>query len=269
MIEDYNRARKRGEREYRHCIYSGRYPYLPALDDFLEIQKQQNQVSLGIMEIPLSMIVGTKTAGRQNAFADNFMPLLSDKSEFALKWANLYDAQMSEGLRDPILAYEFMNRFYVQEGNKRVSVLKSVGAYSISADVIRILPEKTDSQDVQVYYEFLDFYEVTRLNEITFSEPGRYAELASMFGQDLEKPWDPDLVRVLRSAFLTFTDLYEQRRGDSLGITRGDAFLLYLRVFSLDSLLSEDKGRLKKRMEKVWTEFLTATNKAGNIELLY
>ena len=268
MIEDYNKAHRRGEREYRRCISAGKYPYLPALDDFLDVSRQQNQVPLGVTEIPLSMIVGTKTAGRQNAFAGNFMPLLSEKSEFALKWANLYDAQMNEGLRDPILAYEYLNRYYVQEGNKRVSVLKAVGAYAISADVIRILPEHTDSKDIQVYYEFLDFYEVTKLNAITFSEPGRYAELASLFGQGLDKPWDPDLVSVLRSAFLTFTDLYEERRGDSLGITRGDAFLLYLRVFSLDSLLSEDKGRLKKRMEKVWTEFLTATNKEGSIELV-
>ena len=65
MYEDYNKAKKRGDREFRRALSAGRYPYLPALDDILDNQQQQNQISLGVTEIPLSMIVGTKTAGRQ------------------------------------------------------------------------------------------------------------------------------------------------------------------------------------------------------------
>ena len=37
-------------------------------------------------------------------------------------------AQQEEGIREPVQAFEFMNRFYVQEGNKRVSVLRYFGA---------------------------------------------------------------------------------------------------------------------------------------------
>ena len=70
------------------------------------------------------MIVGTFTAGRRTAFAPNFMPLLDDESEFAAKWQTLYNAHLEEGIHDPIKCYEFMNRYYVLEGNKRVSVLK-------------------------------------------------------------------------------------------------------------------------------------------------
>ena len=51
-----------------------------------------------------------------------------------------------------------MNQFYVEEGNKRVSVMKYLGAYSIHAEVTRVLPKKTDSKENRIYYEFLDFF---------------------------------------------------------------------------------------------------------------
>ena len=66
---------------------------------------------------------------------------------------------MEEGIRDPILVYEFMHQFYVQEGNKRVSVMKYLDASHIMAKVIRILPEKTDEPSVKLYYEFIEFYQ--------------------------------------------------------------------------------------------------------------
>ena len=49
-----------------------------------------------------------------------------------------------------------MNRFYVEEGNKRVSVMKFVGAVTIPANVIRIRPPRTDSEQSRLYYEYLD-----------------------------------------------------------------------------------------------------------------
>mgnify|MGYP007031455233 CR=1 FL=1 len=47
------------------------------------------QEPLGLVDIPAESIVGTKTAGRHTAFASNFMPLLEDDTEFAVKWSNL------------------------------------------------------------------------------------------------------------------------------------------------------------------------------------
>ena len=267
MIEDYRAAKKRGEREYRRALSQGAYPYPPALDDFLEKTKQGQQIPLGVTELPLRLIVGTKTAGRQNAFSCGFMPLLSDKSEFAMKWSNLYESQMEEGLRDAILVYEYMNRFYVQEGNKRVSVMKYLGSYAITADVIRIMPEKNQNLDSEIYYEFVDFYNVTRLNIITFSEKGRYAELAELLGEDLITPWPEEKLEVLKSAFLRFEELYERKNPKGMDITTGDAFLLFLRVFSLDSLLNDTQESLRRRVDKMWAEFLTA-DKDDRIELI-
>ena len=94
------------------------------------------------MEIPLFLVVGTKTKGRQGAFAPDFMPAMEPDSEFASKWEALLQSQYEEGIRDPILVYEYMRRFYVLEGNKRVSVSKYVGGTTILAEVHRILPKR-------------------------------------------------------------------------------------------------------------------------------
>ena len=103
----------------------GQSPYLAVLDDILTDVDIVAQEPLGLVDIPAESIVGTKTAGRHTAFASNFMPLLDDDTEFAVKWSNLCDAQSGRGVSTPhIIAFEYLNKFYVQEGNKRVSVLK-------------------------------------------------------------------------------------------------------------------------------------------------
>ena len=114
-----------------------------------------------MVEIPADRIAGTKAKGRRSAFSRSFMPLLKDDTEFARKWMTLFGIQMTEGIRDPIKVYEFMNRFYVQEGNKRVSVLKYLGATSIWANVTRVVPVPTESKENRIYYEFMDFYDHT------------------------------------------------------------------------------------------------------------
>ncbi len=266
MLDDYVKARKRGEKEYRRAVAAGRYPYLPALDDIMEPSRAYQQVSLGINEVPLSMIVGTKTAGRRNVFSSGFMPLLDSDTEFGQKWIALYDSQIENGIRDPIRAYEYMNRFYVLEGNKRVSVMKYLGAYAIRADVIRIMPEHNQNLENEIYYEFVAFYQVTRMNEILFSGKGRYAALAKVFGQDLEKPWPQEAIDRLNRGFLTFTFCMEKKNPASIGQTMGDAFLLYLQIFTLDSLIRETKDTLLARIDKLWMEMLAQAN-ANNIDL--
>ena len=112
-LYDYMGALRQGRKQYQTAVARGEYPYLPVLDDILANTEIASEVNLGVIDVPLSRIVGTKTQGRTQAFASNFMPLLGEKSEFGAKWAFLYDHQIEEGIHDPIVAYEFMNRFYV------------------------------------------------------------------------------------------------------------------------------------------------------------
>ena len=124
MLEDYRNALRAGQRATRAAQARGQSPYLAVLDDILRGVNIVAQEPLGLVDIPAESIVGTKTAGRHTAFAPNFMPILEADSEFARKWSNLCDAHLEEGIRYPVTAYEYLNKFYVEEGNKRVSVLK-------------------------------------------------------------------------------------------------------------------------------------------------
>ncbi len=78
------------------------------------------------------------------------MPLLDLKTEFGAKWTNLCIAHMEEGIRDPVRCFEYMGRFYVQEGNKRVSVLKYFQASSVIANVTRVVPRYNDTPEVRL-----------------------------------------------------------------------------------------------------------------------
>ena len=104
----YQQALKQGRKAHRESVHKGSYPYLHVLDEILEGGMIVGQVDLGVMEIPTERIIGTKSAGRTNAFASNYMPLLPESSEFGLKWRRLCAAHLGdEGIRDPIRCYEY------------------------------------------------------------------------------------------------------------------------------------------------------------------
>ena len=148
--EQYAKALKLGQKAYKESMVRGEYPYPQVLDEILDEAFVAGQVEMGVIEIPTEQIVGTKTAGRRSAFAANFMPLLDMDSEFAFKWMDLCAAHLGdEGIRDPIRCYEYLGRFYVQEGNKRASVLKSYNAPTIPGYVVRMIPRWSDDPAVR------------------------------------------------------------------------------------------------------------------------
>ena len=175
-ILQYERALRSGQRYYKEAISRGEYPYPPVLDDIVNEANIAGTAELGVINIPTERIAGTKSAGRTAALAGNFMPLLDLKTEFGAKWTALCVAHLgNEGIRDAIRCYEYMGRFYIQEGNKRASVMMSYRAPSIPAHVIRMIPVYSEDHDVQVYYEFMRFYALSRLYSVEFRHRGCYA----------------------------------------------------------------------------------------------
>ena len=262
----YVNALKNGQKDYRTHLQKGDYPYLPALDEILSYTKVEYEVSLGFCEIPLELIVGTRTRGRTNAFASNFMPLLASNSEFAGKWIHLCNSLQEEGLRDPVKVYEFMNRFYVLEGNKRISVLKYLDAYSVPCSVIRVVPKRTDLKENEIYFEFLDFYEVTKTNIIYFSEKGRFAKLLKQIGTPEGEKWTLDDRLEFNSVYSRFRKAFESRGGNKLPITVGDAFLAFVTVFGYQETRQKTTQEIKSDLSKIWDEFVVLT-KEQSIEL--
>lgn len=250
---DYKMARELGQKEYRACVSSGRNPNLLVLDTILLFMETQGEEKLGLVDIPLERIVGTKTAGRTNAFAANFMPLLDEGTEFAAKWASLSDSHLEEGIHDPIIAYEFMNKFFVVEGNKRVSVMKYFNAATIPGEVKRIIPKPQNNEKSKIYFEFLEFYKLTSVNFIWFSRPGKFKALLSILNSE-PHTWTKEERTDFTAAYYRFRKIFKASGGDRLPGTTGDAFLAYLSIYDIGSIRSDLDTNLRKKIEKSWSE---------------
>ena len=256
----YRDAKKLGDEAVRAAIKNGVSPYLPVLDNIEEIKHSAGEVHVGLMDLPLSRIRGNKEMGRNNAFANNFMPIFDDSSEFATKWTLLYDSYLEEGIREAIKCYEYMNWYYVEEGNKRVSVSKFGGSAFILADVIRILPVKNDTKEVKVYYEYLDFLRVTKNYYIVLSEPGSYIKLAGLLGQDLIHEWPEQLCTDLKAAFFKFVRIYRNAIKGTDEFSISDSFLVYISIFPMKTLFEDTEEQIIKNIKLARDELLTAGN---------
>jgi len=263
MVGDYKSALRAGQRAYRARIARGQSPYLAVLDDVLKGVDIVAQEPLGLVEIPSDSLVGTKTSGRHTAFSYDFMPLLEPDTEFAAKWSNLCDAHLEEGIHTPIIAFEYMNRFYVQEGNKRVSVLKYYGAVKIPGTVTRLIPARTEDLENKIYYEFLDFYKLSKVNYVHFSKLGGYSKLQTLVCKASGEAWSED-DRLNFAAFYTmFHQQFEALGGRSLGLTTGDALLVYLSVYRYSDTYDATPAQVRQNLEKLWNEVKVLTEPHG------
>ncbi|HNX60826.1 MAG TPA: BMP family ABC transporter substrate-binding protein, partial [Spirochaetota bacterium] len=251
----YEAASKLGRSKYNSNLARGFPGLLPSLDSVLRNAEIVSDVSLGTIEIPLKKIIGTYTHSRSNIFAANFMPLAPFDSEFAAKWSSLYVAHINEGIRDPIKVCEYLNWYYVIEGNKRVSVLKYMNAVSITGEVRRFIP-KMDENDpvVRKYYEFLRFNKKTGIYNIWFTEEDSFSQLLAML-----EDYNPDIVfennkyiYFLKHVYNPFREIYLKVGGEDLKITTGDAILEYLNIYGIPKRISPDyQDRIKKFLSEL------------------
>ncbi len=262
----YKEALRLGQKEVRSRISKGENPYLPALDDIVPPKRLLSGIRLGIIQIPVWFIVGTKTGSRTNSFAANFMPILDENTEFSDKWEALYRSNITEGIREPIKVYEFLNRYYVEEGNKRVSVLKYCGAYSAQAEVIRIMPEKNDTEEVKLYLEYLEFNKYSKINFIEFSRSGSYRDILRLMGKGLREYWTDEEQRRFSSAYYFFEKAYNENGGNELKHTVGDAMLSYIQIYGYTELQHANETKIGVSLRKMWEE-ISLKEKEDKIEL--
>lgn len=253
MLEQYYKeALKAGQKEYRACVSRGEYPCLSALDDFLPAEYLSHGISLGVIQIPTEFIVGTRSQARTNSFARNFMPILGEDTEFSHKWKQLCSSHMEEGIREPIKVYEYLNRYYVEEGNKRVSVLKFFDAVTIPAHVIRILPDQIPEHEL--YFEFLSFYKCSKINFIEFSKKGSYLMLQKKMGKAPDGEWTEEERRKFTADYYYFRKAYELNGGNRIHATVGDAMLACIMVYGYPALRGMSSAELKKTIARMWEE---------------
>lgn len=258
--EEYAAALSRGKKEYKERTAAGLNPYPEVLDELLEKQLTGSVQELGLVDIPANRIVGVKSAGRTTAFTASFRPLLSVDTEFGAKWCSLCQDHLGDtGIREPILCYEYLGNFYVQEGNKRVSVLRHFDAARIPGTVRRILPAPSDDPRVKAYYEFLDFYRVSRLYTVHFRRPGDYARLLAHLGRDADYLWTEQERRTFNSYFQYFQEALDAVRESDEDILTEEALLLWLKVHPFRELGQLSATELKKSLAQLWPDVVSST----------
>ena len=250
-VQYYQQALKAGQREYKNCVHRGLNPNIQALG---AEKLQLSQVKLGIMEIPIYLVVGSTEEARCNSFSAGFYPLMGLDSEFAMKWTHLCGAQLEEGIHDAIKCYEYLGRFYVQEGNKRVSVLKSMGSRTIQAEVIRLMPDKAEDITTQIYMEFLEFYRRSKCWGVHFSDLGGYAKLQAALGLARDQKWDEDFQKKFKARYFTFRNSFYRLGGGSLGLTTGDALLRWLEFYPAQDFLTMGESDYRRTLTAIWKE---------------
>ena len=267
-LEEYALALKQGQKEYRDLLAAGKPPHPAVLDELLSENGTETVVSIGLVDIPTERIVGTKTAGRITAFTATFRPLLEAKSEFGIKWINLCDAHLGDtGITDPIECYEYLGNFYIQEGNKRVSVMRHFDAPRIPGNVKRVLPPRNEEDPrIKAYYEFLDFYKVSKLYSVQFRRPGDYARLLSAMGKRSDEIWSDDDRRIFNSYYHYFLEAFQSLNAQD-GVLPEEALLLWLKLYPFQDLGRLSGAELKKSLIALRDDVIANANKEAAVKV--
>lgn len=256
-VAEYGRAQKMAQREYRERVAAGKNPYPEVLDEILPDGVTPDTVQdIGVVEIPTRRIVGVKSAGRIAAFTATFLPLLDETTEFGMKWAALCEAHLGDiGIQEPIVCFEYLGNFYVQEGNKRTSVLRYFGSPRIPGHVHRIVPPLSDDPRIKAYYEFMDFYRSTKIYDVQFQRPGDYARLLAALDKEPGETWSEEERRTFSSYFSYFRDAYSAVMGEEPALQPEDALLIWLKINPYKDLGQRSGAELKKSMTELKDDF--------------
>ena len=265
--DEYIRAQHMGQREIRELQSAGK-PTSPAvLDDILPDLSLTSVQEIGLVEIPTQRIVGTKSAGRITAFTPSFLPILSSESEFGSKWINLCEAHLSDaGIREPIQCFEYLGNFYVQEGNKRVSVLRYFGSPRIPSIVRRIVPPMSEEPRIAAYYEFMDFYKDTRIYSVQFRRPGDYARLLAFLHKKPGDEWTQQERRTFNAYFQYFQEAFSSLDSRTSNVLPEEALLLWLKLYPYEDLGRRSSTELRKTLAALWEDVITTAQNSVKVQ---
>ncbi len=181
-LNSFQDARKRATREQITSLLKGRDAQMIPFDVIRRELRQQNPIYRGILNIPLTAIVGS--VGRYHEFTRHFLPL---EDSLADRWIGVSKLAHEAGW-PPIEVYQVGQVYFVKDGNHRVSVAQQlstgtieahVWAYPMTADIDP--DDNLDSMLIQLAQA--NFMSQTGLEEmypdhqLHFTSPGRYGEL--------------------------------------------------------------------------------------------
>lgn len=230
-----------------------------SMDNVLDNKLVSYRLDLGVIEIPTSLIVGVAEATEKaTLYTKDFLPVSIPKSQFAEQWGDIYNRHVNhESMGREIRCYEFLGRFYVSDGLKRVSVAKYHGTATVKSQVIRLMPIRTEEKKVEQYYEFLFQYRLTRLYQLQFTQSGYFEKLQAALKKEPTSRWtDGD-----RNSFLLhWTDIeraFHKSYDDNLNITAADALVVLLEKYPYEQIIQMEQWMLERVFQAFWKEFCT------------
>lgn len=152
--------------------------------DWVKYLSPEGEHQLGVQPIEVDRIIGS--VDRYREFDRHYLPREKHLDE---RWIGVRSAQLQGKELPPIQVYEVGGRYFVKDGNHRVSVARRQGQKYIDASVIRLqvpvpLSGDEDLRDIIIKGEYARFLRVTRLGELVpghrpvlFTTPGRYDKL--------------------------------------------------------------------------------------------
>ncbi|MBK7893425.1 MAG: hypothetical protein WAS33_11505 [Candidatus Promineifilaceae bacterium] len=178
----FEQARRQANRAQMAARLTGEEIALLPFEAIRAQLQQQNPYYVGVKQVPLDAIVGS--VGRYKNFTRKFLPLTNSVQE---RWVAV-DALASQTGWPPVDLYQVGNIYFVKDGNHRVSVARQLNLPTIEAHVlaypVEVEIDPTENLD-QIFIQLgeQNFMSKTGLaarfpeHNITFTSPGRYAEL--------------------------------------------------------------------------------------------
>lgn len=234
-----------------------RMPLFPvALKALLDERNISRKQDLGVLEIPLNLIVGTaEDTQNRMLYTKEFLPVSVPASDYAERWCSLWAGIHTAARYDEAIScYEYLGKFYVRDGMKRVSVAKYAGASCISAHVVRILPVRTEEHAVAVYYDFLFQYRLTKLYQLQFTQPGFFEELQLGLGLDPKHRWNGRDRTYFLACWSRVEHAFQKSFENSLHITAADALVVLMKKYSFAQIASMESWVLARVFQTLWKE---------------
>ena len=253
--ERYSEVQNQAKRVLRRSESNGENNVLPDLETVLKQENTAGQVELGVYEIPVNQIVGVAKDTQKELYTSDFLPISSIQSEFAKKWCNLYLEYLNDrGSEEPVHCYEYMGKFYVADGKKRVSVAKVHGTMMIKAEIIRILPVKTEEPSILSYYEFVRTFEKTGVYQIAFSVPCDTDDFLAAMGYDPAHVWNDSDRWGFNLRWYPFERALKLAFNGNLNITTADAVRILMQKKPYAELKKMPAWTLAELMQESWLE---------------
>ncbi len=184
--EDFNKARNKARLQTIISKLKNENPELLNLYDVTKILKPKRENYVGIRPIKVDQIIGSE--GRSHDFTGAFFP---KKDMLRYRWQSIDDAYYNMVNLPPISVFKLGDRYFVRDGNHRVSVAKTQNMAFIDAEIveldsqIELEPNMTLAQIKKKLLEYereqaikeYNLNNILPMDKIRFTGTGSYAEL--------------------------------------------------------------------------------------------